>query len=121
MLQTGNRPVHGILNILGKRAGHPAQIHFVCIFSLRLNKYLMTIFISKFNHLILYGRTVAGTGSLNKTGKEGRSVQILPDDPVGLFICIGQPTGDLFPLDRFRICGKGKGNDPLISELLLHL
>ena len=40
---------------------------------------------------------------------------------MGSLICIGQPAGNLLLLHRFRICGKGKRDHPVISELLLHL
>ena len=39
---------------------------------------------------------------------------------MGSRIRVGQPTGNLFLLNRIRICRKGKRHYPLITKLFLH-
>ena len=120
MLKPRNRPVHGVLDVLGKRTGHAADIHFVSSKAFRLDKHLMPVLIRKFHHFIFNGRAVSWPRSLDHTGEERRAVQIGPDDLVGLLIGIGKPAGNLVDLHILRICGEGKGHYPLIAKLLLH-
>ena len=112
--------IHGVLYVLGKGTGHSSYIHFVCIQSLRLDKYLMAVFIRESHHLVFNRRAVPGSCSLDHPGIKGRSVKITADDLVSLFVGIGKPAGFLPDLYRFRICGKRKGNDPFVSELFFH-
>ena len=81
----------------------------------------MALLIGEFYHLILNGRTVPGASPLDGPGKQWGTVQIFPDDLMGLFVGIRKPAGDLLSLHRLRIRGEGKRNDPFISKLLLHL
>ena len=104
MLQARHSTVHGILHILRQGAGHAAQIHLVGVKSLRLNEYLVAGLIREFHYLIFNGWTVTRTGSLNRTGKQRRSIQIIADNLMRLLIRIGQPAGNLLLLYRFRIC-----------------
>ena len=104
MLQTRNSTVHGILHILRQGTGHAAQIHLVGVKPLRLNEYLVAGLIREFHYFIFNGRTVTRTGSLNRTGKQRRTIQIIADNLMRLLIRIGQPAGNLLLLYRFRIC-----------------
>ena len=81
----------------------------------------MSLLIRKFYHLILNRRTITRTCSLNNSRKKRRPFQILSNNLMGFGICISQPTGDLFLLDRLRICRKRKRNHLFISKLLFHL
>ena len=65
MLQPRYTSIHFILNILRKRTGHSSDIHLIGVKPFRLNKYLMAIFVCKFHNLILNGRTISWTSSLN--------------------------------------------------------
>ena len=121
MLQARHGTVHSILNILRQRTGHAAQIHLIGIESFRLNENLVTGLIREFHNLILNGRTVTRTGSLNRPGKQRRTVQIIADDLVGLLIRVSQPAGNLFLLYRLRIRRKRERHYALIAELLFHL
>ena len=80
--------IHSILYILRKRTGHTADIHFVGVDTFRFNEYLMAVLVGKFNDFVLDRRTVARTGSLNHSGKQWRTAQIIPNDLMCLFICI---------------------------------
>ena len=120
MLQPLHSPVHGILYILRQGTAHTTHIHFIGILSFRLNKKLVTVLIRKSYHLILDGRTVPWTGSLDHTGIQGRTVQVLPDDPVGLLVGVGQPTGDLLSFYVLLRIGETERDDRLIPELFLH-
>ena len=59
--------------------------------------------IREFYYLILNGWAVTRTSSLNRTGKQWGTIQIIPDDLMGLLIRVSQPAGDLFLLYRLRI------------------
>ena len=113
-------PVHGVLDVLGKGAGHAAHVHFRRVDPFRFDKHLMAVLIREFHHFILDGRTIPGTGPFDRAGKERRPVQIVPDDLVGRLICIGQPAGHLVDLHIIRIRCKGKGHDALVAFLLFH-
>ena len=76
--------------------------------------------IRKAHHFVLDRRTVARTGSLNHSGKQWRTAQIIPNDLMCLFVCISQITGHLIYLHILRVCGKGKWNNFLISKLFFH-
>ena len=80
----------------------------------------MSLFFCKFYNLIFNRRTISGTGSFDNTRINWRTIQVIPDDFMRIFIRISQPTGSLFFLYRFRVCGKRKRNHFLISELLFH-
>ena len=80
--------IHSILYILRKRTGHTADIHFIGVDTFRFNEYLMAVLVGKFNDFVLDRRTVARTGSLNHSGKQWRTAQIIPNDLMCLFICI---------------------------------
>ena len=114
-------PVHGKLDILRKGRTHPADIHFICVKSLRFNKHLMPLLLSKFDNLVLNGRTVSWSSPLNHAGINRRTVKIGTYDIVCLFICISKPAGSLLNLHILRICGKRKRNNSFIAKLLLHL
>ena len=81
----------------------------------------MSCLLGKFYDLILYGRTISGTGSLYDTCIYGRAVNILADDRVCLLIRISQKAGDLFDLDIRRVSGIGEGNNNFVSLLDRHL
>ena len=81
----------------------------------------MAVLIRKFYHLVLYRRTVSGSRPFNRTGKQRGTVKIGPDNLMGLLAGIRKPAGYLILLDGFRIRGKGKRYDFLITELLFHL
>ena len=68
MFKPRNRMIHGILNILRKRTGHSADIHFIRIKSFWFDKYLVAVFIRKTNDFILDGRAVSRSGSFNHSG-----------------------------------------------------
>ena len=121
LFQAGNGAVHGKLHILRQRRRHATHIYFVGMKSFRFYKHLMPVLICKLNHLILNGGTISGACTLDNTGINGGSVKILPDNLMGLFIGIGEPTGDLRFLHRFRVCGKRKRYHHRISQLFLHL
>ena len=58
----------------------------------------MALLIGEFYHLILNGRTVPGASPLDGPGKQWGTVQIFPDDLMGLFVGIRKPAGDLLSL-----------------------
>ena len=120
VFQSRNSTVHSQLYIFRKRGRHSSNVHFIRVQTLWLNKYLMSLFFSELNHLILYGRTISGTGSFDNPRINWRTIQVIPDDFMRIFIRISQPTGSLFFLYRFRVCGKRKRNHFLISELFFH-
>ena len=98
MLQPRNSTVHGILHILRQGAGHAAQIHLVGVKSLWFNEYLLAGLIREFYYLILNGWAVTRTSSLNRTGKQWGTIQIITDDLMCFFIRVSQPAGNLLLL-----------------------
>ena len=72
------------------------------------------------HHLVLDRRAVARAGRMDHAGIQGGAVDIVTDDLMRLRIGIGEPAGFLRDLYALRVRGKGEGNDPLISGLLLH-
>ena len=121
ILQSLHTPYHLILNILRERAGHSSHIHLICKFALRLYKNLMSRLIRKLHNLILDRRTVSWSCTLNHTGKQWRTVDIITNDLMCLLICITKPAGYLIPLDIFFCICKGERNNMLISLLFFHL
>ena len=113
--------VHSLLHILRQGTGHTSDIHFICIFTFRLNKHLMPFFICKTYYLILNRRTVSGSCSVDHSGVKRRSIQIIPNDLMCLFIGVGEPAGFLRDLYIFRISRKGKRHYFFVSELFFHL
>ena len=120
MFQSRYRTVHRDLHILRKRARHTSNIHFIRIKSFWFNKYLMTFFIRKTNDLVLDRWTVSRSGTFNHTGIQWRTVQIITDDLMRLFICVGQPAGSLFNLYILRISRERKRHNSFIAKLLFH-
>ena len=109
MLKSRNRPVHPVLHILRHRAAHAVYIHFICIFSLRLDKYLMMILFSELYHLILDGRAVPGTGGFNNPCIKRRTIQIFTYYFMSFLIGISKITWHLFYLHILGIRGKREG------------
>ena len=64
-LQSRHSSVHCILYIFRQGTAHSTQVHFTGIKSFRLHKHLMAVLVRKLYHLILNGRTVPWSGSLN--------------------------------------------------------
>ena len=121
MLQSWNSTIHCQLNILRQRRTHAPDIHFICMQSFRFYKYLMSLFICELNNLIFYRWAISWTCSLNNTRINRRSVQIITDDLMRLFICVGQPAGSLFNLYILRISRERKRHNSFIAKLLFHL
>ena len=54
VFKAGHSPVKGNLNVLRKRGTHALYIKFVCVFTLRFDKYLVPRLIRKTHYLIFY-------------------------------------------------------------------
>ncbi len=120
MLQPGNRAVHGNLHIFRQGRGHPLNIHFFRIFTLRLHKKLVTFLIGKTHHLVLYGRAIARPCAFNQPAEQRRAVEVVAYDLMGFFVGIGQPAERLRAGNFLRRMCEGKGDDIVIARLRLH-
>ena len=81
----------------------------------------MPLLIREAHNLIFDGRTIPRPGSLDVAGEQRRPVDILPDDFVGLFVCVREVTHGLLPCDVLGPVFKGKRHDGLIAALHFHL
>ena len=75
----------------------------------------MAVLVGEPHHLVLNGGAVPGAHPLDGTGKEGGTVQIGPDDVVGLLVGVGDPAADLILSRGLGL--KGEGDDLVIPHL----
>ena len=92
MLQSLDGMDHIQLYILRHRGGEALDIHFLGIQTHGFNKQLMSGFIGKPHHLVLDGWTIPGANAFHLAGIQGRTIQIFPDDMMGVSIGIRQMT-----------------------------
>ncbi len=91
---------HFHLDLLGQGIGGPCRIHGYALSALWLDKDVVGIPVSKLDDLILDGRAVAYTGSVDMAAVHGTAGEIGFDDLVGFFRRVGQVARDLIPADR---------------------
>ena len=94
-LQAGDRVEHPLLHVGGQTGGEALDIHLLGGPALGLNEELMPVLVRELHHLVLDGGAVAGARGVDAPGVEGRAVQIVEDDPVGVRVRVGEPASVL--------------------------
>ena len=117
--KAGNGAQHGQLHILRQTGGEALNIHFLRVHAAGLDKELMALLVGKTDDLRLDAGTITGAHAGDRAVIHGTAVQVLPDDPVGLGVGIGQVAHrpvvkTMFGAERERL-------DLLISGLEPHL
>ena len=120
MLEAGHCTDHRVLHIIRHRRTHSGKIHLVGIISFRLHKNLMPFLFGKLYDFIFNGRTISRPCPLDLAGKQRRSGNVIPDDPVRFLIRICQPAVDLLLCDILRLVRERKRTDKIVSFLNLH-
>ncbi len=95
LFQTRNGPDHLDLHIHREACGQTIGINLVRIQSLRFQEYLVPLLLGKAHHLIFNGGTISGPHALYDTTVQGRAVQSLFYEIMGLLIGVGNVTRDL--------------------------
>ena len=72
------------LHLLRQGGGEALDVQLLGVEAHGLHKELVAELVREPHHLVLNGGAVAGADPLDDAGVQGRAVQILPDDPVGL-------------------------------------
>jgi hypothetical protein len=70
---------------------------------LRFKKNLMGSPMGELNYLVFDGWAIPRSGSFYLAGIEGRPIEISPNDVVGFFGGVGDPTGQLFHVERVTV------------------
>ena len=117
MLKTGYTVDYSELNILRQGRRKPLQIHFVSFSSARLDKYLMSLLLGEADYFILNARAIAGADAVDFARIQGRAVQILKNDLLGLGACVGYVAGLGIPDLNAAVVGENGG--VLVAELRL--
>ncbi|AUW45057.1 hypothetical protein CUJ84_Chr004755 [Rhizobium leguminosarum] len=103
------------LYIRRQRGGNPVRIDRVIVQSLRLEKDLMSIPLSKFHQLVFDRRAITRPDALDLPGIHCRAHNVVDNDAVGRFGRPGHPAFDLWRGNR--VCHKGEGDKLLVSSL----
>ena len=109
---------HLQLNLLRHGRGKALDIQFLGIQSHRLNKQLVPGLIRKSGDFGFYGGTIPGAYAFDHAAMHGRAIQIGADDPVRLFVGIGQVA--YRPVYRRDLGFKREWHDLGIPLLPLH-
>ncbi len=75
----------------------------------------MPVLLLEPHHLVLYGRTVPGADPLDLSAEQRGPVQIVPDNPVGILVGVGDVAGNLFPVHS--VMRKGEADRVFIPVL----
>ena len=75
-------------------------------------------FISEADDLVLNGRAITGANAVNHAAVHGSTVEVLPNDAMGFFVCPGQVAGT--PVFQLLICQEGERGYRLITGLNFH-
>ena len=109
---------HGQLDLLRHGGGKALDIQLLRVQAHGLHKQLMPGLVREAGDLCLNGGTVPGPNALNDAAVHGGTVQILPDDPVGLLVGVGEPADG--PVHRRGLRFKGEGHGLGVPVLPLH-
>ena len=90
MLQAGHGVQHLNLNFFRQGGGEPLNVQFLRVQPHGLDEQLVPGLVGKPHHLRLDRRAVPWADPLNDTAVNGAAIQILPDDPVGLLVGVGE-------------------------------
>ena len=117
-LQPRDRVHHGNLHIFRQTGREALNVQLLRVQTAGLNEELMPGLIGKTDDFRLDAGTIPGADTGDGSVIHGTAVQILPDDPVGFLVGVGQIAhGGVFHLPR-RPEGKGLGR--LIAGLDFH-
>ena len=120
MLKTGDRPQEGQLDILRQGGGEALQIDFLGVEAHRLNEELVAGLLGKPHHLVLEGRTVAGTDRLDPAAVDGGAADVLADHFVGLLVGVGDVAVHLVA-EAVGGGGEAEGDDLAVAVLAFKL
>ena len=109
VFQTGQGAHHLDLHILRQRGGEALDVNLLGIQAHGLQEELVAVLVGEAHHFVLNGRAVPGANPLNGAGEEGGTVQIGPDDVVGVLVGVGDPAADLVLPGLFGLEGEGDG------------
>ena len=118
MLQPRHRVQHLNLNFLRQGGGEPLNVQLLRVQPHGLDKQLMPGLVGKAHHLRLDGRAVPGAHALNNAAVNGAAIQILPDDPVGLLVGVGEIAHR--PVLRRLFCLEAERQGSGVTLLQLH-
>jgi hypothetical protein len=103
LLEAGDGPDEVILDLEGQGGGDAVDVEFAGVTALGFQEDLVTLLLGKADHLVLHGGAVARPHALDFARIHGRFVDIGPDDVVRLGGRVGDPAGNLFHVERYRL------------------
>ena len=117
MLKPLYRPQELKLYVQRKRGGHPLQIVLIGVKTHRLDKELMAGLVREPHDLVLDGRTIPRSHSLDFSREERRTIKVGKNYFVRLRVGVAYVAGN--SVFQLSLCFKGKWNYILISVLPL--
>ena len=117
-LQAGNGVEHLQLHLLRHGGGEALDVQLLRIQAHGLDEQLVAGLVREPGHLGLNGGAVPGPHPLDSPAVHGGAVQVLPDDPVGVLIGVGEVAHG--PVDRGLPGLKGEGHGIQVPVLALH-
>ena len=108
---------HLNLNFLRQGGGEPLNVQLLRVQPHGLDEQLVPGLVGKPHHLRLNGRAVPGADPLNDAAVNGAAIQILPDDPMGFLVGVGEVAYRPVLRRCFRLEAEGQGRGVTLLKL----